>query len=1030
MTTNPLGHAQRRELHPAWGLPIAEVDANDPGTAGDDRRTELRYDGLGRLEKVWLPGRALTTAPSREFAYDVRADAASSVTSRILVGEGATSTAFTLYDGFGRERQTQVSAASGTTGRVLTDTLYDSHGNVASRNAPYYDPDTSAGKVLGTPVSDIPSQTVYQYDRAGRRIAEILLSRGAEVRRTTTSYGGNWTAVDPPEGETATQTFTDARGRVTELRQFHGGAPAGSFDATRYEYDEAGRAAKVTDPAGNVWRYGYDLRGRMIRAEQPDRGATTQTYDAVGNLTSRTDARGKTITYAYDALGRKTAAHEGTAKLAEWTYDTLSKGLLTSSTRYTGTGEYTVAVTGYDGRDRLTGQRVTVPASDGFGFTSLTTALTHTEGDKPAQVTLPAVGGLPAETLTHRYTEQGLPLTLTGDLAGGGTAEYGTAEYNELGELAARTHGDPERAVTSSYSYDEATRRLTGAATSHAREDVTNLTYAYDPAGNVTRLADETGEPDVQCLRNDHLRRLAEAWTPADGDCAAEPARAGLGGPAPYWHGFGYDVTGNRRTEVRHESAGDLTATSAHPAPGSARPHAVTSVRRSGPGVDRTDTFAHDAAGNLTSRVVAGKTQTLTWDGEGLLASVADGATTVSYVHDADGARLIRRDASGTTLYAGDTEVTVSGGKVTATRHYRHGDQVIAARTGSGVSWLVSDLNGTAVAAVDADTLAVSRRRHLPSGELRGPAPASWPGQRGFVGGIADPTGLTQLGARAYDPVTGAFASVDPVTDHADPQQVNGYAYANNSPVSFIDADGLRAKKTAKSPKSSIPVKSRSPKSGRSTASASTGSGRSTASASTGSGRSTASAYTGSARSSSKRVSDNVKRSMPGFGQRYDYGGPPGRSAWGAVTRTGSGGSGRGGSVYSYPSYSYSGWDQGWVLDGDYMNHASYDAHWYGGYGEADAGGGDFQDGSAFDTYDAPDAPSTSPCGSWSSCLPAPNNDQAPPFLTGARAGSPDAFHRQVSALKAVPPSRPPVPGPSGLTGLQVYLGSPSGSGT
>ncbi|MGC4943976.1 polymorphic toxin-type HINT domain-containing protein, partial [Kribbella sp. DT2] len=63
---------------------------------------------------------------------------------------------------------------------------------------------------------------------------------------------------------------------------------------------------------------------------------------------------------------------------------------------------------------------------------------------------------------------------------------------------------------------------------------------------------------------------------------------------------------------------------------------------------------------------------------------------------------------------------------------------------------------------------------------------------RGFVDGQLDPsTRLTHLGDREYDPDLGRFISVDPLVDRTNPQQLNAYAYATNSPVSMSDPDGL-----------------------------------------------------------------------------------------------------------------------------------------------------------------------------------------------------------------------------------------------
>lgn len=63
----------------------------------------------------------------------------------------------------------------------------------------------------------------------------------------------------------------------------------------------------------------------------------------------------------------------------------------------------------------------------------------------------------------------------------------------------------------------------------------------------------------------------------------------------------------------------------------------------------------------------------------------------------------------------------------------------------------------------------------------------------GYIDGTQDPTGLTHLGAREYDPTLGRFISVDPIMDLTDPTQWHGYTYANNNPVTLSDPSGLLA---------------------------------------------------------------------------------------------------------------------------------------------------------------------------------------------------------------------------------------------
>jgi RHS repeat-associated protein len=127
------------------------------------------------------------------------------------------------------------------------------------------------------------------------------------------------------------------------------------------------------------------------------------------------------------------------------------------------------------------------------------------------------------------------------------------------------------------------------------------------------------------------------------------------------------------------------------------------------------------------------------------------------------------------------------------TRYYVHAGQTIAMRTAAdGVIWLSGDHHDTAQISITAVGQSVAIRRQSPFGIPRGTS-GTWPTamDKAFVGGTGDSTGLIHLGAREYDPMIGRFLSVDPMIDGNDPQQMQGYAYADNAPITAADANGL-----------------------------------------------------------------------------------------------------------------------------------------------------------------------------------------------------------------------------------------------
>nr|WP_307961417.1 RHS repeat-associated core domain-containing protein [Salinispora arenicola] len=273
-----------------------------------------------------------------------------------------------------------------------------------------------------------------------------------------------------------------------------------------------------------------------------------------------------------------------------------------------------------------------------------------------------------------------------------------------------------------------------------------------------------------------------------------EPGRRGRD---PYWHTWTFDHTGNRTTETRHGTTNTIH-TYTYPNPGEPRPHTVTTVTASGADTWKR-TYTYDDAGNTTTRpTTTGDTQTLTWDREGKLTTTTTTTDTTgdtSYIYDADGNRLLRTDPTGKTLYLpGGTEVRHTTDSTTnATRYYAFAGRTIAIRTATNLHWIISDHHGTAHLTIDATTLTTATRRTLPYGAQRATTTGTWPIglDKGFLGGTQDPTGLTHLNAREYDPTLGRFISVDPIMDLTDPQQWNGYAYANNNPVTYSDPSGL-----------------------------------------------------------------------------------------------------------------------------------------------------------------------------------------------------------------------------------------------
>jgi RHS repeat-associated protein len=453
---------------------------------------------------------------------------------------------------------------------------------------------------------------------------------------------------------------------------------AGEADATTsYTYTPAGQVASVKDSAGNTWAYQYNLLGQKTQQTDPNTGTSSfGPYDVLGNLEQTTDSRGQVLSYQYDWDSRLVGEYSGAwsatpnaaNQLTGFVYDTLAKGYPTSSTRYVGgnttSGKaYTQAVTGYDTAYRPTGATLTIPASDGFAAAGQSTAptsgtVTYTLASSYTpntgllnSTTYQADGGLPAETVNYGYwgTDKlnGFGSSITG--APAYLAQTGYDAFGREVQANYQTLASGKQFATTA-QYDTTTGALTQTTASlqtlSSALDVVN--YRYNQAGALTAIDDLQNNTthDTQCFSYNAFGRLTQAWTdtagldhsgttdPTVGDIGgctnsspqvsstAPIKTTSVGGPAPYWQSYTYDLLGDRTGMVNHDTTGnasnDTTQTIAYPGSdgttAATHPDQATSVTSNTPGLGTTTTtptytdpaYGNANAGNTTGRTSSG----------------------------------------------------------------------------------------------------------------------------------------------------------------------------------------------------------------------------------------------------------------------------------------------------------------------------------------------------------------------------------------------------------------------------------------
>ena len=703
-------------------------------------------------------------------------------------------------------RTTTLVTADGATIEQLSTTTNDYSGTSSGAGA------AKTGWQLGTPTSVTVGGITRKtgYDGRGRVILTSQpLSNGADAgTRRTIFYTADSSAAAP-----ACRNKPAWAGLECQAGPVNGQL----LPTTTTTYDNWFKPVTqtITSADGSITQTtttSYDAAWRPIRTKTVTTGLTnpndlpetTTTYDPTSGLIVKTANTSGTITHTHDQWGRETSytttPASGPSSGSQTTFNALGQ-VTTIAETHSGQVVSTKQL-GYDGTD----------ANGSAEHRGLVTSITYTTSGR---------------TWTARAAYDAQGLMTTQKLPGGITKQ---TLYDTASELVSQSWTGPvtdpdSGAVTPDQpwlgwsSWADGNGRVVrewipegGAALAGqvgATPVASDLYYSYDPAGRLVSVRD---------LRRD--TSAADAAGQTDPTSAESEGGAGVCTTRQYW----YDANGNRTGQ----------ATNPGSAAGGCQQVAGPNVTRAYDTADRPITGANglgrysiDGLGRQTlipssdSPTGGADIGMEYWANDGV-KTITQGASVVSYTLDGAGRRL-----GETTTWAG------GGGAQQVVRHYSDGSDnpsSVTTTTAGGVSTsrLVElggeglDLRVTVSAGQVAAELMVASPRGDVVSTIEVDAQGSPEGLSGWSsfdehGNPADqPTaassssggvvygwlgahqrattavGLTLMGARVHNPVTGLFTSLDPVRGGGD----TTYGYPND-PINNTDLDGQRWRKTS-----------------------------------------------------------------------------------------------------------------------------------------------------------------------------------------------------------------------------------------
>ncbi len=714
--TNCLNHSSTMVYDAGFGVMTSQTDANG-------QTSTTTYDVFGRPTKVTGPLDGASTYGTASTFYDDWGNPNLQKVRSYRTEQHGTANYIwseTYFDGLGREYKSQNEGPGGQT--VVGETLFDSRGMQWKSSAPRFTAETA-----------VWTETLY--DVLGRQI-RVNFPDGTFA---LTAYDHHEVTATDPRGKIK-RTYTDSHHRVSQVEEVNG---ATSY-FTNYFYDAADSLIKVTNAAGHNTHNVYDFLGRKVAMCDPNMGtlsslticttatpgAWVYTYNIAGDMLTQKDAKIQTLTFTYDLLGRPLTKQQGTTSLVTWTYDDVavlySKGRVTQIVDQAMTTKFV-----YDQLGRTTQtQRLQLGVWK-------TMAQSYDALSRITSETFPD-----SEVVTYGYNSAGWLNSVPGYV--------NDIQYNSRGQKTSLTYGN---GLVTTWTHNATNFRVTNRTTSSNQQ---NLTYAYDPNGNVTAITDSlfTGS---RSFTYDDLGRMITG----NGTFGVNQAQTSCS--------YTYSSIGNLTNKCGAVlSYGDAN-----------HPSAVTNHST------LAKNYTYDANGNMLTR----GSQTLAWTIDNRVASVTLGASTTSMEYDYSGMRVKKTAPAGVTLYPFmGYEIDPNG---VVTKFIRAGGESIASKKGTAKYFYHNDHLGSVNMVTDITGMRVQLNEYDPWGAVSRASGNVDPDTR-FTGQKLDPeTGLYFYNGRYYDNEIGRFISADPfIQTPFDPQNLNRYSYVINNPQNYVDPDG------------------------------------------------------------------------------------------------------------------------------------------------------------------------------------------------------------------------------------------------